>query len=129
MIPTRRDFLKTFGLTTAALAAGPSVAAPLLSALESPATGAIEESCRSMLFMMIRALPSNTGDIFIAPTPEMAKDRSKAMRLRPGEFVEFEHFGPGPTVFLDKSGADRMELSIVRAEAGDLGKTVEVHVE
>lgn len=131
MSSTRRDFLKTFGLTAGALAAGPSIASPLLSALESSTPAAIPESSLSMLMMVIRALPSNGGDIFIAPTPEMAKDRSKALRLRPGEFIEFDHFGPTPTVFLDKSGEDRMEVSISRASYKDgiVEGSIQLHAE
>jgi len=81
--------------------------------------------------MVIRALPSNVGDIFIAPTAEMARDKSKALPLSPGEFFEFDHFGQIPTVFIEKSNqGDRMEVCVMSAGHGkDAGKEISFHVE
>ena len=97
MSATRRDFLKAFGLTAAALAADPASLAGLIPSAEAPAV-ALAGSGGSVASFIIRALPSNKSNIYFAPTPEMAKDKVKAMVLTPGSWIEFDGFG-APTVF------------------------------
>lgn len=128
---TRRDFLKAFGLTAAALAAGPSVAAPLVKALEAAAPVAVKASSSQLIFML-RALPSNVANVFFAPTADMAVDKSKAMMLRPGESIEFDIDAP-PTVFFDRENLnDKIQIEILGFGGGDGsggGEYTQVHVE
>ena len=128
---TRRDFLKAFGLTAAALAAGPSVAAPLVEALEAVAPVAAKASSSPFVFML-RALPSNEANIFFAPTAVMATDRSKAMVLRPGEWVEFNVDAP-PAVFFDRENLnDKIQIETFGpggGGGGGGGEYVQVRVE
>lgn len=131
MSSTRRDFLKAFGLTAAALAAGPAVAAPLVKALEAAAPVAAKASSSPLIFM-IRALPSNVANIFFAPTAAMAIDKSKAMMLRPGESVEFDVDAP-PTVFFDRENwNDKIQIETFGSGGGDGsggGGYTQAHVE
>jgi len=99
MSATRRDFLKTFGLTAAALATGAPVLADAVAPIVAAAP-AIEAAAPSVTILTIRALNSNLGTIFIAPTKELAKDRTKALALRPGEIMTFDCQGM-PSVFFD----------------------------
>lgn len=127
---TRRDFLKAFGLTAAALAAGPSVAAPLVEALEASAP-VVAEASSSLILFAIRALPSNVANIFFAPTAEMAADKSKSMMLRPGESISFAIRNP-PTVFFGRDNLnDKIQLEIFDpgGSEGGAGEYVQVHVD
>jgi len=85
MNPSRRGFLKMLGAAVAAPAIFPLEIKGIVPPAVPPAPAVIPSPWPREI--TIRALPSNSGNVYVGPSIEIAKDHSKACRLEPGSFL------------------------------------------
>lgn len=102
MKPTRRGFLKMLGAAAASPAIFPLeikdvVPSPPPPTVPPAPTPSLSQWSRGIT---IRALPSNTGMVYVGPSLEIARDHSKACLLEPGSLLSLEFVDPN-RIFVD----------------------------